>query len=444
MTPTPVVLLLALLLGLQPVTTDLYLPALPALTADFGVPVHRAQLTLTVLLLAFGSSQLVWGPLSDRFGRKPVLVAGLSLYGVAALLSVLAPSMDALIVWRGLQGAAMGAAVMGARAIVRDLYAPAEGARAMARALGGLGLIACASPPLGGWLASSLGWRAALGLVAAFGALTLALVAWRFHESLPPARRAPLRLGAVLRANAQVLRHPGFWAWCALVSCSYAGLFTFLAASPFVFREVHGFSARAYGLVLAATASLYFLGTLLCRWLLPHLGLRRTAERAALLSLAGGGLMALLALAGFTQWWAFLLPHGLFMLGHGIHQPCAQTGAVAPFPHSAGTASALNGFLMMCVAFGVGHWLGWRMDGTVFPLVHGVAFWSVGIALAAWFGVRRHGDVRPAEPATPPPTPAVTPAASPAATSLAAPASTPAATAPRGGPPVTAPTPPPA
>ena len=117
-----VVLMLALLLGLQPITTDLYLPALPAITEGFGAPISQAQLTLTALLLSFGLSQLLWGPLSDRFGRRPVLLIGLLGYAIAAGVSALASSMEVLILCRMAQGVAMGAGVMCARAIVRDLF----------------------------------------------------------------------------------------------------------------------------------------------------------------------------------------------------------------------------------------------------------------------------------------------------------------------------------
>ena len=134
MPPTTVVLFLALLLGLQPVTTDLYLPALPRLTQELGAAMSQAQLTLTALLLAFGVSQLIWGPLSDRFGRRPILLLGMAAYVVASIGSALSPTIEALVVWRTLQGAAMGAAVMCARAIVRDLYQPEQGASVMSKA----------------------------------------------------------------------------------------------------------------------------------------------------------------------------------------------------------------------------------------------------------------------------------------------------------------------
>ncbi len=162
------IVVLALLLSIQPVTTDLYLPALPALTRDLGASVAAGQLTLSALLLAFGCSQLVWGPLSDRFGRRPVLLAGLGIYAAASVGSALAPSMALLVVWRVLQGAAMGAVVMCARAIVRDLYTPLAGARAMSKALTGLGIVACLCAPVGGLLAQWLGWRAALLALTAY------------------------------------------------------------------------------------------------------------------------------------------------------------------------------------------------------------------------------------------------------------------------------------
>jgi DHA1 family bicyclomycin/chloramphenicol resistance-like MFS transporter len=144
-----VVFILALLMGIQPVTTDLYLPALPAITEGFGATMAQAQYTLSALLLAFGVSQLIWGPLSDRFGRKPILLIGLSLYTAAAVGAAWADSIQLLITWRILQGLAMGSVVMCGRALVRDLYNPLDGARVMSKGLTGLGVLACLSAPLG-------------------------------------------------------------------------------------------------------------------------------------------------------------------------------------------------------------------------------------------------------------------------------------------------------
>lgn len=391
MSPALLVLTLALLLGIQPVTTDLYLPALPALTSGFGAPVAHAQLTLTALLLAFGCSQLLLGPLSDRFGRRPLLLWGLAMYVLAAVGAALAPSMALLIAWRTLQGAAMGAAVMAARAIVRDLYLPADGARVMSRALTGLGVIACLCAPVGGLVSDLAGWRVALLVPALFGALALRLVAWRFDESL--ARRDPkaLQPATLVRTWATVLRNPTFLAFCALTTASYALLFTFLAASSFVFIQVLGLTKTQYGLVMLWNSLSYIGGTFICRhWLTRH-GVRGSVARGAVLTLSGGLLMAGLAFAGITTTAAIVGPLTLMMLGHGVHQPCGQSGAVGPFPQAAGAASALNGFVMMLAVFGVGSWLGTHLDGTVLPLTYGMGFWSVCVALLAWTVVQKHG-----------------------------------------------------
>lgn len=395
MSTSLVVLILSLLLGVQPVTTDLYLPALPTITAELGASMAQAQLTLSGLLLAFGLSQLVWGPVSDRFGRRPVLLLGLAAYTVAAIGSMLAASMEALLIWRILQGAAMGAGVMCARALVRDLYTPEAGARAISKGLSGLGVIACVSMPVGAVLAEFLGWRAALAALAAFGAVSLGMVAMRFEETLKSPNPRALSPATLLRTWAGILSNRTFWAFTLLAMMSYGGLFTFLAASSFVFIGLMDISKPLYGVLMFTMAVSYLLGTFLCRWLLRHHGVHRAVAIGGGLSLAGGSLIGLLALAGGEGVWAIMLPVYLFMLGHGVHQPCGQSGAVGPFPHAAGAASALSGFLMMLSAFAMGSWLGANMDGTRFPLTNGMWFWGVMTALVAW-GLVYRSRPRPA------------------------------------------------
>ncbi len=391
MSPALIVLFLSLLLGLQPITTDLYLPALPTLTEGFGATLPQAQLTLTALLLAFGLSQLVWGPISDRYGRRPVLLWGLGAYVLASVVSTLAPTMELLIAARVLQGAAMGAGVMCARAIVRDLYKPVDGARMMSKGLTGLGVIACLSGPLGGLLSGWIGWRFALLALAVFGAATLALVVWRFKETIPQKNPKALQATNLLQTWGGIVRHPTFWSYSALSAASYGGLFTVLASSSFVFIDVLGVSRPAYGFIMSSVSLTYILGTLACRRLLPRFGVRRTVALAAGFTLAGGTLMGGFALAGVLNGWTIMGPFYLFMLAHGVHQPCSQSGAVGPFPYAAGAASALNGFLMALVSFIVGSVLGEVMDGTARPLMYGVCFWSVTIALTAWTLVQKHG-----------------------------------------------------
>ena len=387
-----VAVMLALFLGLLPVTTDLYLPGLPALAAEFGGAVGQAQLTLSGLILSFGFGQLLLGPVSDRVGRRPVLLAGLGVYVVGSVCSALATGMEALIFGRVLQGIGLAASVVCGRAMVRDLYDPLRGTLVMSRAQSGLGLFALGSPVLGGVLAGTLGWRSALAATGVVAAVALALVIWRLPETL--AQRNPRALEPARMAGtwAQMLRQPVFLAWSLLLMFTYGGLFTFLASSSFVYIEVLGTSRPEYGLFLASASVSYLAGTFACRrWIAAH-GITRTVRRAAAFSLAGGLGMAALSLAGVTSPWAICLPQMVFNFGHGIHQPCGQAGVVGPFPQAAGAASALSGFMSAAAAFLIGLWLGRAIDGTVFPLTLTLGLFSVLTAAVAWTLVQRHGD----------------------------------------------------
>ncbi len=387
--PGRAALALTLLLGLQPVTTDIYLPALPMLTRELGAPMAGAQLTMSALILAFGLAQLVWGPVADRVGRRPVLLWGLSLFTLASVGALLARSIELLIVWRVLQGASMAAAVVSARALVRDLYEPHEGTRVMSLGLSGLGLIAITGPVLGGAVATLWGWRSALAVVALMGAVTLAFVVWRLPETLPRKNPVATQWRPLLRRWLQIARHPVFVAWTLLISCSYGGLFTVLAGSSFIYIELLGLSPAAYGLAMGSGSAAYLAGTVVCRrWIVRH-GMAGAVKRAGGFTLAGGGLLVAAALLGLLNPWAVLLPQWLFCFGHGVHQPCGQAGAVGPFPHAAGAASALAGFVLAATAFGVGLWLGQALDGRLLPFALGLGLWALLTSLTAWTLVQR-------------------------------------------------------
>lgn len=392
MSPATVVLLLTLLLGIQPITTDLYLPALPTLQRELSASMSATQLTLSALIICFGLAQLVAGPLSDRFGRRPVLLTGMVFYTLASVASALSPTIEWLVFWRALQGAGMAAAVTCARSIVRDLYAPHDGARIMSKALSGLGLIAMASPLVGGIVVQWLDWHAALLVVAVFGAFTLAIVMWKYDETVPARNPRATRAAALLRNWAAVLGHPTFRAWALLSGFGYGGLFFLLAGSSFVYIGLLGTGKVTYGVIMLSQSFAYFVGTFWCRRLLARHGLRGAVRRGAGFTLAGGLGIAGLALAGVHSVWAVMVPSWLFCIGHGVHQPCGQAGAVGPFPEKAGTAASLSGFHMMFVAFCVGLFLGQAMNGTVYPMALGVGTMSLLLCATAWTLVQRHGD----------------------------------------------------
>ncbi|SFW99912.1 Bcr/CflA family efflux MFS transporter [Marinospirillum alkaliphilum] len=393
------VLALSLLLGLQPLTTDLYLPALPFITDFFDGSMGQAQLTLSALLLAFGASQLIWGPISDRFGRRPVLLFGLTLYTLAAIGSTFSFSMESLIAWRVLQGAAMGASIMCARALVRDLFDdPVAGARLMSQGLTGLGVLACISTPIGGLLTDLFGWRMALMFLALAGVALLVLLAWRLEETLKAPSLDALKPAYLVQTWRSILGNRVFWGFALLQAGTYAGLFVFLVSSSFVFIRLLGVSPTVYGLLMFSMSIAFILGTMLCRRLLRHYSVPRTVAVGGTLSLLGGSLLAVLSLLGVQSLLAIMLPVYLFIMAHGINQPCSQSGVMGPFPRAAGAASAWSSFIMVLVTFVIGHWLGQFMGDSVYPMTLGMWFCGIFIALVAWVlvpfaarsGVRHH------------------------------------------------------
>ena len=391
LSPAMASFVLAMLMSLQPITTDLMLPALPALASDLGAALPAAQLTMSALILAFGLAQLVWGPVADRFGRRPVLLGALALYALASVGATLAGHVAQVVLWRAAQGAAMSAVVVCGRAMVRDLYEPQQGAMVMARALSGLGLVAIASPIVGALLVTHIGWRAAVGAMGLAGLVLLAVVLVQVPESARALRREATHLSPLLRQGRAVLAHPGFRAWSLLLGFSYGGIFIFLAGSGFVLIRVLGLGVGTAGLVMSTMSMCYIGGTLLCRRWIPRLGLDGAVLRASRFTMAAALGLAALALSDSRHLLAVMAPMWLFALAHGVNNPCGQTGSVAAFPQAAGLASAMSGFVTAVSAFGAGLWLGHALDGSVRPFALGLLACAIGALTVARTLIRRHG-----------------------------------------------------
>lgn len=389
MSPVVVVLALALLLGLQPVTTDLYLPTLPALRTDLNAPMGGVQLTLSVLMMSFGLGQLLLGPVADRVGRRPVLLSGLLLYTAAALLAAMAPSITLVVLCRAVQGLGLAAAVVCARAMLRDLYEPQQGARIMAKAMSGLGLIAMLSPALGGLIAAAWGWRAAMLALACFSACALVFVAARVPETLRQRNPHATQMRPLLAAWRHIALHRSFVAYGLMNSLSYGALYTFLAGSSFIYIGVLGSSRQSYGLLVGICAGTYMLGTFWCRHLLRNKTLPETIGLGAFFTLAGAVLMAAIAFGAPATPLTITIAQCLFIFGHGVLQPCGQAGVVGPFPRHAGAASALSGFAIAATAFAVGAWLSLALDQSIAPWALTHAFLALLCALTAWTLVQR-------------------------------------------------------
>jgi DHA1 family bicyclomycin/chloramphenicol resistance-like MFS transporter len=364
----PLLLLITAFLMMQPLSTDLYLASLPSLASGFGVPASTVQLTLSLFVIGFGGAQLIIGPLSDRFGRRPVLLSGLGLYVAATILCGLAPTIDMLIAGRFLQALGCCSAVMIARAIVRDAYDPQHSVRVIAKASTWLSMAPIFGPILGSYLQVAFGWRAAFAALGIFSACVMAATFLRLPETNMHKNPQATALRGLLKNYRIVLGSREFWAYALPGALSYGSIFSFISGSSFVLIRVLDVPTAWFGFCFAFGVTGYLTGTIVCRHLQPRLGTSRTFYIGTGLSLAAGALFLAAVLAGLVHWALVLLAMFLTMGAHGINFPIAQSGSVSPFPRQAGTAAGLMGALYMTIAFTVGTIVGVTHNGTLYPL----------------------------------------------------------------------------
>jgi DHA1 family bicyclomycin/chloramphenicol resistance-like MFS transporter len=388
------VALIGFYLMLQPLATDFYLASLPGIARSFGASAASVQWTLSIFALAFGAMHLAAGPLTDRYGRRPVLVAGLALYAGASIACAAAPSIGMLVAGRFAQAVGCCAAVVVARAIVRDAYEPHEGAQTMAQAATVLAAGPLLGPVVGSLLEVRFGFRAVFVVVAAMALALLAATLRTLGETARQLDPEATRPKSVVANYAAVLRSPRFRAHTLVGAASYGGLFAWLSGSPLVLIEALGVPTSWFGACFAIGATGYLTGTLVCRRLLAVRGMTGTMQVGAALALGGGMALAALAAAGVRHWAAVLAPQFAFLVAHGILFPCAQTGAIAPFDRRAGAAAGLFGFLLMVVASLVGAWIGASWNGTTRPLAFTVAACGVAVFAAVHLGVVRPARAR--------------------------------------------------
>lgn len=377
-------------LMLQPLSTDLYLASLPNLASDFATTPAAVQQTLSLFVFGFGTAQLISGPLSDRFGRRPVLIGGLSVYLVSGLACALAPSLDMLVAARFAQAIGCCTAVVVARAIIRDAYSPVDGAHVLAKASSLLALAPILGPILGGYLQVSFGWRAAFVALALAG-LAVWVAAWRnMKESNSQPNPDAMRMGSLVGTYLDVVRTPAFWAYALPGAISYASIFVFISGTPFVLIRVLGVPTQYYGYLFAFGVCGYLGGTLICRRMLGTIGVARALALGTTIGLAGSLGFLGLVLTGVNHWALVVGAQFVVMAAHGINFPCAQSGSLAPFSQQAGAAAGLFGCLTMYAALLAGMWVGGSHDGTLLPLA-GI---SATVAVALFASTRllaRHG-----------------------------------------------------
>ncbi len=383
-------ILLAALVALGPLSTDFYLPALPAIGRAFAADMATTQLTLSVFLAGFAVGQLVYGPLSDRFGRRPLILAGIGLYLVASVACALAPSVEALIAWRFVQAVGACAGPVLARAVVRDVHAPAAAARVLAYIAMAMALAPALGPILGGLMTVWFGWRSTFWALVAVAAVLLVAVLGRLDETNHRRDPTAIRPRRILANYRRLLGHRRYLGYVGVVAAAYSGIFAFISGSSFLLIDTLGLSPDRFGLCFGAIVVGYMVGSLLSGRLSVRLGIDRMIAWGAATALAGGGVMLILALALPPGVFVTIGPFFVFMIGAGLILPNGMAGAVGPFPEMAGAASSLLGFCQMTAGALVGIAVGHGAGETALPIAAAVT------AVAAVAALLRATALKPA------------------------------------------------
>ncbi|WP_107852576.1 Bcr/CflA family multidrug efflux MFS transporter [Oceanimonas marisflavi] len=341
--PVSLLLLLASLAGLTPLAIDMYLPSLPTIARDLGVPVSQAQLTISVFLAGFALGQLLYGPLADSVGRKPVMLGGLGLFTLASIGCAVANSIETLMAFRLLQaiGGAAGSVVL--NALLRDMFERDMFARIMSMVILVMTLAPLVAPIVGGYLLLVGHWHSIFVLLAIIGALVSVALALRIPETLKPEHRQPFRLWPVLQNYGRVLRHRAALGYIGCGAMTTAAMFAFISGSPLVYIELYGVPAEHYGLLFALNIVLMMVLTFGNSRLVPVLGSDRLLKAGLITAALAAVVLLFCGLTGVGGLWA-LVPAVMVLIAQiSLVGANAMAGLLSHFPESAGTASALAG-----------------------------------------------------------------------------------------------------
>ena len=393
LTSPATVVTLAALTALGPLATDMYLPAMPAMAGALDTGPDQIQLTLSLYMAGFAVAQIFCGPISDRFGRKPVMIAGFSLFLLASLLCAFAPSIEWLLVGRFLQALGGAAGPVLGRAAVRDIYGPIEAGRVLSYMASTMALAPALAPVVGAGLLLFFGWQSIFMLLTVYAAIMLLVLVYLMPEPLSPENRQSVSPRVILRNYRMLLTQRAFIGYTLVNASGFASLFAFLSGSSFVLIEFMGMTPFEYGIGFTLIVAGFFSGTIFSGRYSHRLGRDRLLLLATLCCALAGSIMAGLAVAGIYAPWAVIGPHILFLVGFGIVMPQSMSGALAPNPQCAGAASSLFGFLQMTIAALAGALVGQFHDGTSRTMAISIGLGGL-FALVAYLAI-----VRPASQA---------------------------------------------
>lgn len=360
--------LIAALMTVTAMSIDINLPAIPATALALEAPLTASQLTVTLFFAGFALGQLVWGPVSDRTGRKPAIIAGLLLFEAATLGCVVAGDMTSLLVWRVIQGLGAGAGSVLARAVIRDLFEGAEMARMLSLALAAFITAPIIAPSIGAAILSVASWRWIFGFLALYGALLILAAALFLDESLQKRNREPFDPRRLLAAYAAPFRDPSSRSWAIVTTLIFGTLTVYLTNAPAVLMQTYGLSPTGFGVAFALIAVCSSAGNVLNARLVRRNSLARTIRMALLAATALLALTVGLAAGGVGGIWVLLVGLALFFTTFGMVAANATTLALQPHGAATGSASAALGFAQTAVPAVVASVVAAGYDGTALPM----------------------------------------------------------------------------
>ena len=380
--------LLGFLTAIGPVSTDIYLPAFPAIEATYGAPPGTAQVTLASWFAGLAVGQITQGTLADRFGRRAPLMIGLALYTLASMGCALAPDLATLTVMRAIAAFGGSASAVIPRAVVRDLADGHAAAKMMSQLMLVMGVAPILAPTVGGAVLSIASWRVIFWFGACFGVVSIALVYFALPETLETRRRVRLGLGGILARYAGVAAERNFLVHASIGGFAMFGMFAYLGGSPPVYIELFGLSPTEYGTVFGVGASAYILGSQLNPRILQRFGPARVLRIGVRVYCAAGAVLAGLAFAGHFGIASVFVPVLVMLFCNGFVMPNATVGALSRHSGHAGSASALMGTLQFILAAISGSAVGLLTDGTPRPMAALMLLGGVGAVAADLFRVK--------------------------------------------------------
>jgi MFS transporter, DHA1 family, multidrug resistance protein len=371
-------ILLGILLAFTPLGTDTFVPVMPTIARELGAEPGAVQFGITTFFLGIAAGQLAWGPVSDRFGRRPTLLAGCALFLVASLACAAAGSVQAIVMLRFVQGLGMSSGPVIARSIVRDLYARERAARLLAQMIVVFSFVPIVGPLVSATLLTWLGWPAVFWLHALVGASVIATTLFGLRETAPAARASinPLRIAANFGS---LLVDRRFLAPIATTLCTLAGIYAFVSNSAFALVQGAGVTIVQYSMLFAVVMVGGVLGAWLSARLVVRVGISRLVRTGTAIAAVTGLAAGILAWLGVTHWAAMIIPMTGYMFATSFILANVTAAALSPFPQVAGAASSLLGAITFSLGALISAVLGALFDGSVRPLATVVAIAGVSV-----------------------------------------------------------------